>query len=124
MGKRGKRAELNAQNALTPTNATGTGADCFKNGAAVDGFQKRIVFGLVARQFHGVAFVGDINHATPEDIGHALHLFTFFANGASWPKVEKAGLTVMEVADAVKAADVVLILLPDEQIADVYRNDV
>ena len=45
-------------------------------------------------------------------------------NGASWPKVEKAGLTVMEVADAVKAADVVMILLPDEQIADVYRNDV
>ena len=25
-------------------------------------------------------------------------------NGASWPKVEKAGLNVMEVADAVKAA--------------------
>jgi ketol-acid reductoisomerase len=45
-------------------------------------------------------------------------------NGASGPKVEKAGLTVMEVADAVKAADVVMILLPDEQIADVYRNDV
>jgi ketol-acid reductoisomerase len=45
-------------------------------------------------------------------------------NGASWPKVEKAGLTVMEVAAAVKAADVVMILLPDEQIADVYRNDV
>jgi len=42
-------------------------------------------------------------------------------NGASWPKVEKAGLTVMEVADAVKAADVVMILLPDEQIGDVYR---
>jgi len=45
-------------------------------------------------------------------------------NGASWPKVEKAGLNVMEVAAAVKAADVVMILLPDEQIADVYRNDV
>ena len=44
--------------------------------------------------------------------------------GASWPKVEKAGLTVMEVAAAVKAADVVMILLPDEQIAEVYRNDV
>ena len=45
-------------------------------------------------------------------------------NGASWPKVEKAGLNVMEVADAVKSADVVMILLPDEQIADVYRKDV
>jgi len=44
--------------------------------------------------------------------------------GASWPKVEKAGLQVAEVADAVKAADVVMILLPDEQIAAVYTNDI
>ena len=44
--------------------------------------------------------------------------------GASWSKVEKAGLQVAEVADAVKAADVVMILLPDEQIANVYKNDV
>ena len=45
-------------------------------------------------------------------------------NGASWGKVEKAGLKVAEVADAVKGADVVMILLPDEQIATVYKNDV
>ena len=44
--------------------------------------------------------------------------------GASWSKVEKAGLKVAEVADAVKSADVVMILLPDEQIANVYKNDV
>ena len=44
--------------------------------------------------------------------------------GASWAKVEKAGLKVAEVADAVKAADIVMILLPDEQIATVYKNDV
>ena len=44
--------------------------------------------------------------------------------GASWDKVGKAGLNVMEVNDAVKAADVVMILLPDEQIAEVYNNNV
>ncbi|MFN9449041.1 MAG: ketol-acid reductoisomerase [Rubrivivax sp.] len=44
--------------------------------------------------------------------------------GASWAKVEKAGLKVAEVADAVRGADVVMILLPDEQIASVYKNDV
>ncbi len=44
--------------------------------------------------------------------------------GASWNKVGKAGLKVAEVADAVKKADVVMILLPDEQIATVYKNDV
>ncbi len=44
--------------------------------------------------------------------------------GASWSKVEKAGLKVAEVADAVKQADVVMILLPDEHIARVYREQV
>jgi ketol-acid reductoisomerase len=44
--------------------------------------------------------------------------------GASWNKVEKAGLKVADVADAVRHADVVMILLPDEQIAAVYKNDV
>ncbi|MCD6662786.1 MAG: ketol-acid reductoisomerase [Comamonas sp.] len=44
--------------------------------------------------------------------------------GASWSKVEKAGLKVAEVADAVKQADVVMILLPDENIAKVYRDEV
>ncbi|MBA4342559.1 MAG: ketol-acid reductoisomerase [Methylibium sp.] len=44
--------------------------------------------------------------------------------GASWAKAENAGLKVAEIADAVKAADVVMILLPDEQIADVYKKEV
>ena len=44
--------------------------------------------------------------------------------GASWHKVEKAGLKVAEVANAVKSADVVMILLPDEQIGEVYKNDI
>jgi len=45
-------------------------------------------------------------------------------SGASWAKAEGAGLKVAEIADAVKAADVVMILLPDEQIDEVYRNEV
>ncbi len=44
--------------------------------------------------------------------------------GASWSKAEKAGLKVKEVADAVKSADVVMVLLPDEQIAAVYKSEI
>src|SRR5574343_345793 len=43
--------------------------------------------------------------------------------GASWSKAENAGLKVAEIAEAVKAADVVMILLPDEQIAGVYAAE-
>ncbi len=42
--------------------------------------------------------------------------------GASWDKVAKAGLKVAEVNEAVQAADVVMILLPDENIAAVYKE--
>jgi ketol-acid reductoisomerase len=44
--------------------------------------------------------------------------------GASWPKAEAAKLKVAEVGEAVKAADIVMMLLPDEQIAAVYSAEV
>jgi ketol-acid reductoisomerase len=44
--------------------------------------------------------------------------------GASWKKAENAGLAVKEVAEAVKGADLVMMLLPDENIAQVYRSEV
>lgn len=43
---------------------------------------------------------------------------------ASWAKAEAAGLTVMEVPDAAKAADVVMMLVPDELAADLYNEQV
>ncbi|WP_331716319.1 ketol-acid reductoisomerase [Orrella dioscoreae] len=45
-------------------------------------------------------------------------------DGASWKKAANAGLKVEEVAAAVKSADVVMMLLPDETIAQVYRSEV
>lgn len=44
--------------------------------------------------------------------------------GASWDKARKAGLKVAEIGDAVKGADVVMMLMPDEHIAAVYKGDV
>jgi ketol-acid reductoisomerase len=44
--------------------------------------------------------------------------------GASWDKAKKAGLKVAEIGDAVKGADIVMMLMPDEHIAAVYKADV
>ena len=44
--------------------------------------------------------------------------------GASWDKARKAGLTVREVGDAVKGADFVMMLMPDEHIAATYKGDI
>ena len=44
--------------------------------------------------------------------------------GASWDKASAAGLKVAEIEEAVKDADVVMMLLPDENIPDVYNKQV
>ena len=44
--------------------------------------------------------------------------------GDSWTKATNAGHTVKEVAEAVKDADIVMILLPDETHAEVYRDSI
>ncbi len=45
-------------------------------------------------------------------------------DGASWKKAEAAGHKVEEIAKAVKGADVVMILLPDESMPAIYEADV
>ena len=45
-------------------------------------------------------------------------------DSASWKKAEDAGLTVMEVPQAAAAADVVMMLVPDELAADIYNQQV
>ena len=57
------------QNALAAPDAAGAGAHGFQNGAAVNGVQKGVVLGLVAREFDGVALVGHVDDAAPEDVG-------------------------------------------------------
>jgi ketol-acid reductoisomerase len=47
-----------------------------------------------------------------------------YEGSKSWPKAEEAGLRVMTIADAVRWADVVMMLLPDERQPPVYRREV
>jgi len=42
--------------------------------------------------------------------------------GASWEKAKKGGIKVAELDDAIKGADIVMILLPDEHHAQVYEE--
>src|ERR671937_3240653 len=44
--------------------------------------------------------------------------------GASWDKAKKAGVKVAELDEAIKGADIVMILLPDEHHAQIYREQV
>ena len=46
------------------------------------------------------------------------------AGSASRAQAEAAGLTVMEVSEAARAADLVMMLVPDEKAADIYEQEV
>jgi ketol-acid reductoisomerase len=45
-------------------------------------------------------------------------------SGASWDKAKRAGLKVAEIGESVKGADIVMMLMPDEHIAAVYKDEV
>ena len=44
--------------------------------------------------------------------------------GKSWPVAVKDGFEVMPVAEATKAADIIMILINDEKQADMYKKDI
>ncbi|MEK9771452.1 MAG: ketol-acid reductoisomerase [Nitrosomonadales bacterium] len=45
-------------------------------------------------------------------------------DGASWAKAVNAGHQVKEVSEAVKNADLVMVLIPDETMAKIYQNQI
>lgn len=63
---------------------------------------------------------------------HALNLHDsgvdvvvgLYEGSRSKARAEKAGLTVMTTAEAAKAADIIMILVPDEKQADLYKKDI
>ena len=63
---------------------------------------------------------------------HALNLHEsgvdvvvgLYEGSKSWPRAEAAGLKVATVAEAAKASDIIMILLPDEKQAQIYKNEI
>ena len=45
-------------------------------------------------------------------------------NSSSWQRAEEKGLKVMHVKEATENADVVMLLLPDETMADIYNKEI
>ena len=75
--------------------------------------------------------VAIISYGSPGH-AHALNLkesgvdvvVGLYEGSKSRERAEKAGLTVMTVPEATKASDVIMILIPDERQADMYKKDI
>jgi ketol-acid reductoisomerase len=83
-------------------------------------------FEVIAGKKVAILGFGSQGHA------HALNLkesgasviVGLYEGSRSWPKAEEMGLTVMTVAEATKASDVIMMLLPDTRQAQVYETEV
>ena len=70
----------------------------------------------------GYGSQGHAHAANLKDSG--VNVVIGLRQGGSWKKAEAAGHDVRTVAEATKAADVVMILLPDENQPIVYKNEI
>ena len=70
----------------------------------------------------GYGSQGHAHAANLKDSG--VNVVVGLRQGASWNKAGAAGFDVRTVAEATKAADVVMILLPDENQPLVYKNEI
>ncbi len=83
-------------------------------------------WGLIANKKVAIIGYGSQGHA------HALNLkdngvsvvVGLYEGSKSWDKAQAEGLQVAKVADAVREADIVMILIPDEKQKKVYYEDI
>ena len=89
-------------------------------------YEKDTNLGLLKGKKVAVIGYGSQGHA------HALNLHEsgidvvvgLYEGSKSWDKVKEAGLEVATVANAVKSSDVVMVLVPDEKQAKLYREEI
>ncbi len=68
---------------------------------------------------------GSQGHAHANNLAESgMDVIVGARKGPSWQKAKRAGFTVMSPADATRAADVIMMLLPDEYMADIYNRDI
>jgi len=89
-------------------------------------YEKDANLGLMKGKTVAIIGYGSQGHA------HALNLkesgvdvvVGLYQGSKSWKKAEEAGLKVMDSAEAVKAADFVMVLIPDEKQGKLYKESI
>ena len=89
-------------------------------------YEKDANLGLMKGKTVSINGYGSQGHA------HALNLkesgvdvvVGLYQGSKSWKKAEEAGLKVMDSADAVRAADFVMVLIPDEKQGKLYKDSI
>jgi ketol-acid reductoisomerase len=68
---------------------------------------------------------GSQGHAHANNLKESgMNVIVGEVKGANWEKATKAGFDVFTAPEAVKRADIIMMLVPDEYMADIYRTEV
>ncbi len=89
-------------------------------------YDKDCDLGLIQRKKVAIIGFGSQGHAHAEnlrDSGVEVAI-GLYKGGKSWAKAEAKNFKVLEVSEATKWADLIMILIPDELQADVFKVDI
>ena len=89
-------------------------------------YDKDCDLGLIQKKKVAVIGFGSQGHAHAENLRDSgvEVIIGLYRGGSSWVKAEAKGFKVLEVSEATKVADVIMILIPDELQADVFAKDI
>jgi ketol-acid reductoisomerase len=88
-------------------------------------YDKDIKRGLLKSKKVCVMGYGSQGHAHANNLKESgINVIIGIRRGTGFEKAKKAGFKVMSPAEAAKEADVIMMLIPDEYQAEVYRNEI
>lgn len=89
-------------------------------------YDKDCDLGLIQKKKVAIIGFGSQGHAHAENLRDSgvEVVIGLYKGGKSWAKAEAKNFKVLEVSEATKWADVVMILIPDELQADVFERDI
>jgi ketol-acid reductoisomerase len=88
-------------------------------------YDKDAKLSILKKKKIAVMGYGSQGHAHANNLKESgMDVIVGLRKGNSWDKAKKAGFTVMTPAEAAKKADVIMMLLPDEYMADIYNQEI
>ncbi len=89
-------------------------------------YDKDCDLNLIQKKKVAIIGFGSQGHAHAENLRDSGVdvVIGLYRGGSSWAKAEAKNFKVLEVSEATKISDVIMILIPDELQADVFQNDI
>ncbi len=88
-------------------------------------YDKDIKRGLLKKKKVCIMGYGSQGHAHANNLRDSgMDVIVGIRKGASFDKAKKAGFKAVPPKDAAKEADIIMMLLPDEYQADIYKNEI